>query len=81
MAEPSLLAALGVFCGAGLLEGGSGGLMGGLQIACFSVDFVLVGPSPSPERRAKIQTFSITIVIQVSRITKEVCNGMQRVTV
>ena len=47
---PSLLAALGVFCGAGNLEGGSGGLTGGLQMGCFSVDLVLVRPSESPEK-------------------------------
>ncbi|KAA8587145.1 hypothetical protein FQN60_000981, partial [Etheostoma spectabile] len=32
VAELSLLAALGVFCGAGVLQGGSGGLTGGLQM-------------------------------------------------
>lgn len=47
---PSLLAAVGSFCGAGNLDGGSGGLTGGLQICCFSVDLVLVRPSESPEK-------------------------------
>lgn len=51
---PSLLAALGVFCGVGNLEGGSGGLTGGLQMACFSVDLILVRPSESPSRLAGV---------------------------
>lgn len=42
---PSLLAAIG---GAVGLDGGSGGLTGGLQIVCFSADLVLVRPSESP---------------------------------
>lgn len=48
---PSLLAAVGVFCGAVGLDGGSGGLTGGLQIVCFSADLVLVRPSESPEKK------------------------------
>lgn len=51
VAVDSPLAALGDFCGAGYLEGGSGGLTGGLQMACFSVDLVLVKPSESPEKQ------------------------------
>lgn len=54
MFEASLLAALGVFCGTGNLEGGSGGLTGGLQIAGFSVDLVLVKPSESPSLLAAV---------------------------
>lgn len=50
MAELSLLAALGGFSGAGYLEGGSGGLTGGLQMACFS-EGLLVKPSESPEKQ------------------------------
>lgn len=44
----SLVVELGGFSGAGCLEGGSGGLTGGLQIACFSEDLVLLKPSESP---------------------------------
>lgn len=47
---PSLLGALGGFCEGGNLEGGSGGLTGGLQMACFSEDLVLVRPSESPAK-------------------------------
>lgn len=44
----SLPAATGAFCGAAILDGGSGGLTGGLQIGCFSADLILGGPSESP---------------------------------
>lgn len=44
----SLLAALGPFCAAAGLLGGSGGLTGGLQIGFFSANLVRVTPSESP---------------------------------
>lgn len=44
----SLLAALGPFCAAAGLLGGSGGLTGGLQMRCFSTNLVRVTPSESP---------------------------------
>lgn len=43
----SLLPTLGGFCGGGSREGGSGGLTGGLQMAGFSADLVLLRPSAS----------------------------------
>lgn len=42
---------LWAFCGVGNLEGGSGGLTGGLQMGCFSDDLVLLRPSESPEKK------------------------------
>lgn len=49
MPAPSLPAILGVFCGVVTLDGGSGGLTGGLQMGGFSDDLILVGPSGSPD--------------------------------
>lgn len=54
VAAASLLTALGVFCGGGNRVGGSGGLTGGRQMACFSGDLVLFGPLLSPEKQEKL---------------------------
>lgn len=61
MSALSLLAAFGGFCGAGNLEGGSGGRTGGLQMACFSADLVLVRPSDSPEKTKTAQKLNVTV--------------------